>query len=29
DYFNRRPDYIQAWWHIVNWPEVERRFAEH
>lgn len=27
DYFNRRPDYLKAWWNIVNWPFVEARFA--
>lgn len=26
-YNNRRPDYLNAWWDVVNWDKVNERFA--
>jgi Fe-Mn family superoxide dismutase len=28
-YQNRRPDYLKAWWDVVDWGEVGRRFDAH
>lgn len=26
-YQNRRPDYLDAWWNVLNWDEINKRFA--
>jgi Fe-Mn family superoxide dismutase len=27
NYQNKRPDYIKAFWNVVNWDEVATRFS--
>jgi len=26
-YQNRRADYLNAWWNVINWDEVNRQFS--
>lgn len=28
DYKNKRDDYVQAWWNVINWQMVQERYAQ-
>jgi Fe-Mn family superoxide dismutase len=25
-YNNRRPEYLTAWWNVINWDEINKRY---